>query len=691
MQRDQATKFDQLLKRVSERCKTTETLLVQLLERAETEDKYTKQLEKISLSMQTGGGDIDDLVKGVRVDLNQRSQYCKQFNVSFRNDLDTAISEIKQIQLQFKPVVAEIVKQDKELKLSYDKYDKQKEKTIKANKDYEEAAITLEAILWNKESTLDQRTRGFQKLNQQLQYRTENETNLKQLGQLCNNALNTFNQTLTQATSQLSIVFTQVFAMAKDMVMKTLVYEISKIRNLQYDSEQFFKEVEKYDDPQEDPLSLYKPVSLSIQNSFLRQIADNISLNHKINNKIVAPETDQEALQYLNNDIFISDLRKQTVKLIQKINNKNQKQEKTNDPLASETSVQGVYGIYKASYPEQELQQIFSFLKHCVQLSHNEEIKNWKEFNSEDIQFDDLIQKKLYRELGVVVLESFRLAGCPLISENAYNRLISYSSKLLEVTQREGELSYVKRILMMISSIYKCDENDKRIYLQDGLINLQLWKQIDLWEGLIYVTIEEEIDKSDLKLQGQQFTKEQIFKDKTVIFNNLYMQTMSMINFKVEKQEIKQVLIKYGRVFGLYDLQTQELLNFVENGGKVDLDKNINSLSVLQSLYQTSSSNDGQQIKNGQHVQKRVLIFNQQQQAKSTSQNQQFFSQMKQDLSEKTTPVLQNVQEEGIDTPTRQEQTQQGQKQVSQQQGEKRYNQHPLEPPKAGFLKQLPK
>ena len=53
---------------------------------------------------------------------------------------------------------------------------------------------------------------------------------------------------------------------------------------------------------------------------------------------------------------------------------------------------------------------------------------------------------------------------------------------------------------MMISSIYKLDESDKRIYLQDGLINLQLWKQIDLWEGLIYVTIEEEIDKSDLKL-----------------------------------------------------------------------------------------------------------------------------------------------------------------------------------------------
>lgn len=41
----------------------------------------------------------------------------------------------------------------------------------------------------------------------------------------------------------------------KDIVMKILVYEISKTRNLQYDSEQFFKEAEKYLDPQTDPLA----------------------------------------------------------------------------------------------------------------------------------------------------------------------------------------------------------------------------------------------------------------------------------------------------------------------------------------------------------------------------------------------------------------------------------------------------
>lgn len=35
--------------------------------------------------------------------------------------------------------------------------------------------------------------------------------------------------------------------MFKDFNLKLLIYEISKERNIQYDSEQLFKEVEKYE------------------------------------------------------------------------------------------------------------------------------------------------------------------------------------------------------------------------------------------------------------------------------------------------------------------------------------------------------------------------------------------------------------------------------------------------------------
>lgn len=44
---------------------------------------------------------------------------------------------------------------DKEIKISCDKYDRQKEKTVRASKEYEESAITLEALCWNKECNID--------------------------------------------------------------------------------------------------------------------------------------------------------------------------------------------------------------------------------------------------------------------------------------------------------------------------------------------------------------------------------------------------------------------------------------------------------------------------------------------------------------------------------------------------------
>ena len=65
-----ATNFDVLYRRVSDRSKVTEVMLAQLAERSEAEEKYHKALEKISGSMQNGGGDIDDLIRGVKIDLN---------------------------------------------------------------------------------------------------------------------------------------------------------------------------------------------------------------------------------------------------------------------------------------------------------------------------------------------------------------------------------------------------------------------------------------------------------------------------------------------------------------------------------------------------------------------------------------------------------------------------------------------
>ena len=87
--------------------------------------------------------------------------------------------------------------------------------------------------------------------------------------------------------------------MFKEVVMKTLIYEISRLRNLQYDSELFFQEIEKFHDSTDlvSNISLNSNLGLSsikenfqkttsvTHKSYLKNVADKISKTHRLNLK----------------------------------------------------------------------------------------------------------------------------------------------------------------------------------------------------------------------------------------------------------------------------------------------------------------------------------------------------------------------------------------------------------------------
>ncbi|CAK71098.1 unnamed protein product (macronuclear) [Paramecium tetraurelia] len=683
-----ATNFDVLYRRVSDRSKVTEILLGQLFERSEAEEKYHKALEKISGQMQNSGGDIDDLLKGMKINLNQRAQYYKQFNQSYKHDVELAINDLKQIQCQFKPLIQEVLKTDKDIKVAFDKYDRQKDKTFRASKDYEEAAITLEAQCWNKECNPESRSKAQIRLNQQLVYKQENESALRHAATTYNNFVQSYNTLLQNGIQQLISYHNQIFSISKDILMKILVYEISKTRNLQYDSEQFFKEAEKYLDPQDDPIAPgpssqigitkdnYLKVTSQQNSSFLKTIADQISLSHRLNvNRETVSlqqlEVEDEFDLFLANQQFIDDLKEVSINLINKVSKKNKSKNNEEKQLAG---VQAMVNKYKNQYGEQQLIKIFSYIKHIIQSTQEQQIKGWKNIPQiENNVLEDELESKFFRELGCIILESFRQAGRSQLSQFGFKNIITFTQKLLEISQREGELILVKRLITMISTIYTIDDKEKRFFLQDSLISMSIWKQIDLWEGVIYTTIEAEIDKSATK-DSAQFTKEQIFKDKNVIYSNLLSLTLNMVNFKIDKQEIKNVLNKYARAFQLFELQTQELLKFAENDGKIEPNSKVNSLSILQSLYyqpQTTSTIQGPL------GQKKVVIFDKKNPLSSNltvqkpGGNQVYFSQdtpTRETISPQISPYQNNSSWQQQQQQHQQEQLQQQEQQQQQQQ-----------------------
>ena len=57
-----------------------------------------------------------------------------------------------------------MVKLDREVKGHMDKYEKTREKYTKTCHDYEEAAVALEGLIWNKEAIPENRKRALEKL-----------------------------------------------------------------------------------------------------------------------------------------------------------------------------------------------------------------------------------------------------------------------------------------------------------------------------------------------------------------------------------------------------------------------------------------------------------------------------------------------------------------------------------------------
>ena len=47
---------------------------------------------------------------------------------------------------------------------------------------------------------------------------------------------------------------------------------------------------------------------------------------------------------------------------------------------------------------------------------------------------------------------------------------------------------------MMASTLY----SDNKTYMIEALESMSIWKNMDTWESLIYISIEDEIDKSGI-------------------------------------------------------------------------------------------------------------------------------------------------------------------------------------------------
>jgi hypothetical protein len=112
-----------------------------------------------------------------------------------------------------------------------------------------------------------------------------------------------------------------------------------------------------------------------------------------------------------------------------------------------------------------------------------------------------------------------------------------------------------------------------KVYLQVELVEHPLWRELTFWESAIFDSIKEELlNQKTFNFENSETLGETAYREKSLIFGQLGSYSQNMMMFNVERQEVKNMVIKFSKTHGLTEQQLKDLLVW-EN--KIKIVKNL--------------------------------------------------------------------------------------------------------------------
>ena len=225
----------------------------------------------------------------------------------------------------------------------------------------------------------------------------------------------------------------------------------------------------------------------------------------------------------------------------------------------------------------------------------NEKVINANEENLK------IVSNKYLRRLFLKYLNRLRNYSHLILNDFSYKIIGNLLKEFLSHSYKEKDFESIKLIMVISMNLFKINKvsNKPRIFLQNYLINNQLWRDINFWENLIKYDIIEEMHnqkKYNLYLEENDVLKNVRIKD--IVKNQLSIQLYNMISFELNASLMNKVLIFFS---SYYKLQKNALdsLNKIINNYKckrIELKekKNLNNsfdLSLMNKNTSNSSNN----------------------------------------------------------------------------------------------------
>ena len=230
----------------------------------------------------------------------------------------------------------------------------------------------------------------------------------------------------------------------------------------------------------------------------------------------------------------------------------------------------------------------------------NEKVINANEENLK------IVSNKYLRRLFLKYLNKLRNYTHLILNDFSYKIIGNLLKEFLSYSYKEKDFESIKLIMVLSMNLFKINKisNKPRIFLQNYLINNQLWRDINFWENLIKYDIIEEMHnqkKYNLYLEENDVLKN--IRNKDITKNQLATHLNNMISFELNASLMNKVLNYFSNNYNLQK-HALEYLNKIINNYKckrIELKEkqNLNNsfdLSLMNKNTSISSNNSKRNI-----------------------------------------------------------------------------------------------
>ena len=538
--------YNKLEQQLESHLKGLKTFIYIFSEYYSCQQTFSKELKRLSDYLKNNSiTTFESLNEGIisfQNDLLNQHDYLKENLTNIKEEIISPLKELKEkITKRKNNNLNEMLMNEKTYNNCISQFENAKMKFHKSVKEVEQNKLEIE-IIKEEKYPQDKITEQEIKTLNLLKTAKENEKNYISLINDINNKQDEYIEIKKKNLNELKDMEEEIGLFIKDSLRKYIVYQVSYIRNFQYDIDKKAKIMEN--------INIIKDINEFIYKNTTKDIPpfkhDYIPYLSELNKNKMNLKIDKNILNDINNFIENNFTSNKTKEMII-FKNKNN--------LEIESISEEIF-ISKIN--------IENFDKNKI-----ERIKNYTK------------NKKERREL-LKNMNDLRRIKCLNINDIAYENIGKiFNLCLNDIIQNNIEdIDYISiiKIISLSSSLYKISENsNEKIFLNRYIKSHKIWKRYEIWKGIIKYSINEEMHNQK---NFNRYTEENVENKKQRINNIVKFQISSYLNnmiyFDIKNNIIDDIISEFKYYYDLDPNIIEEFNKIIQNYNYENLKENNN-------------------------------------------------------------------------------------------------------------------